>query len=1064
MVVISLLYNLSLLISVSIIATFFEEKIDFRTKRGQLLFGIIFGLTAILGMNYPFVLEEGIIFDGRSIILSLCSFFYGPLAGFFATLLTASYRIYLGGAGANVGAVVAFSSFFIGWIFYDRYYNKNHEIDGKTLYLLGLFVHIVMITLMLALPAQSSIKFFTKLAPTVIIFYPLATVLIGKIFYNNRKKREYLENYKEREEIISSAFNNINNAIIVLDNLGRIKRINQSAKNILSLGSLDPSDVYFAEIFDVVNESFISKRKELEAVFLEGKSFFFSDVAYLSLKSGIKIPATIAGTPIYTSQNIIKGAVYIIIDKTYEIKKQKEILELSERFEKIFSRSPLPIIISDISSEKIIDVNEAFLKLFGYAKEEIVNKTAAELSLWENISERSKLINQLTFSKHYVKQSSTLLKKNKEKIFADILADFITIHEKIYLVSFIVDLTEQKIKDAALNILSSRLKLITDNMSEIIFLCDYNFNIVYANHRAYSFFQKSENDFLNQPFYSILPIEYKDRIISKVRETAHSSSTTNHWTFEEDIKIYKNEQSFAWFELDFSFAIGEGLLPNYLFVLRDITERKNIIYELNESKEKYKSIFENDYIPMIIVSPPNLLIENINKAACNFFKTEENELIDKSINKLFIINQAKQENFNEIFNLDFSKIEAKTIIENSEKIVEIFISKFNVKNENKILLLIYDITEKKKFEVEAKIFNIVIEQAPLSIFITDKRGQILYVNNFLCEQTGYTKKELIGQNPRIFKSNYHSSDFYNNLWETILSGNIWKNEILNRTKLGHLYWENATIYPIISSNEEVKYFIAIKEDISEKKEIINQLIKAREEAEKSDKLKTEFLEQISHEIRTPLNVILNFNSLIKEEIGQNNIEYASYFDSIENAGKRLIKTVELILNAAELKKGIYKPIFRKIDLKKEILDQLAFDASIAAAKKRVDLKYFSDFNKVYINGDHYSLFKVFENIIDNAIKFTNKGEITIYIKKFDEQKLFVEIKDTGIGMSEEFKKKIFEPFIQEERGYNRTFEGNGLGLFIAKKYAELNNIQLFFETQKGKGTKFSILFDNYSVN
>lgn len=1064
MVIISLIYNLSLLVSISIIANFFEDKIDYQSKKGQLFFGIIFGLTAIMGMNYPFVLEEGVIFDGRSIVISLCSFFYGTLAGFVSALVTSAYRIYLGGIGAKIGVAVAFSSFFIGWIFHDRIKSLDN-IDGKILYYLGLFVHIVMLSMMLALPGQAAISFFTLVAPNVIIFYPLATVLIGKIFHNNRKKKEFLTYYKEREETISAAFDNIDDAIILVDNLGKAKRLNKAARDLLSLSDIQTSKVYFAELFDLydINKQ-ISKRKELEAVFIEGKKFHSFDALFLQKKNGSFIPVATSAVPIFLNEKIIAGAAFVFKDLSESFQKQKEILELKERFLTVFKSSPLPISISDILTEKIIDVNEAFLNFFGYTKEEVIDHTAEELNLWENINERAALLNRLAISDRYIKQSAVLLKKNKERVFVEIYADFITIQDKKYLISFVVDTTEQLLKNEEIKKISAQLKLVTENIPYPIFLCDSNFNIIYANDSAYKFFNKK--DFSNISFYSLLPDEHKEKIISKTRESSKKEANlANSWTYENDVKFTRSDGSASWIEINFSYAIGENSYPNYLFLLKDITERKILFQELEESNERYKNIFENEKIPMLILNPETLVIENANSPASLLLNIQEYKLGSLKLTDIFVdsiyLSAFDRQNLDKLSDNSFV---FKFYVNDKEKYIEIFASKIKIKNENKILFILYDITEKKKYEEEAKLFNYVIEQASLSILITDRLGKILYVNKYLRDHTGYSSNELIGQTPRIFKSNFHEQEFYRNLWETILSGRVWKGEILNRNKFGHLFWEQTTITPILDSKGDIKYFAAIKEDISEKKDLINQLIKAREEAEKSDKLKTEFLEQISHEIRTPLNVILNFNSLIKESLSSDNSEYASYFESVENAGRRLIRAVELILDAAELKKGVYKPSFRKVDLKKEILDQLAFEASIALTKKKIDLKYYSELPKVFVYADQYSLFKIFENIIDNAVKFTFKGEVAIIIKKLFEEKLAVEIKDTGIGMSEEFKKRIFEPFIQEERGYNRTFEGNGLGLYIAKKYSEINNCQIFFESEKGKGTKFTIVFDKYFQN
>ena len=112
-----------------------------------------------------------------------------------------------------------------------------------------------------------------------------------------------------------------------------------------------------------------------------------------------------------------------------------------------------------------------------------------------------------------------------------------------------------------------------------------------------------------------------------------------------------------------------------------------------------------------------------------------------------------------------------------------------------------------------------------------------------------------------------------------------------------------------------------------------------------------------------------------------------------------------------------------------------------------------------MKGDKYSIYQIISNIVDNAIKYTIKGAISIRIDEFD-GKLKIEIADTGIGMSEEFLIIKFEPFVQEHQGYSRQFEGNGLGLTLVKGFCKLNNINLVVESEKDKGSKFILIFNN----
>lgn len=250
--------------------------------------------------------------------------------------------------------------------------------------------------------------------------------------------------------------------------------------------------------------------------------------------------------------------------------------------------------------------------------------------------------------------------------------------------------------------------------------------------------------------------------------------------------------------------------------------------------------------------------------------------------------------------------------------------------------------------------------------------------------------------------------------------------------------------------------------ISKLQSINNELVMAKEEAEKSTKLKLEFLAQMSHEIRSPLSVILNYISLIQEEA--KNVmsnEYLDFFGSIENASNRIIRTISLILNMAELQVGTFEYTLQKVNIYKDALKDMIEEYKILAKKKNLELELTTHGENFDIYADKYCIHQIFQNLIDNAIKYTKTGKVSVKLYENENEKIIVEVKDTGIGMCEEYLSKLFNPFTQEEQGYTRKFEGNGLGLALVKKYIELNNSAISVESKKGKGTVFKTIFNKY---
>lgn len=251
-------------------------------------------------------------------------------------------------------------------------------------------------------------------------------------------------------------------------------------------------------------------------------------------------------------------------------------------------------------------------------------------------------------------------------------------------------------------------------------------------------------------------------------------------------------------------------------------------------------------------------------------------------------------------------------------------------------------------------------------------------------------------------------------------------------------------------------FHSIIHDITERKRAEAELISAKERAEKANQLKSEFLAQMSHEIRSPLNAVLSFISLVEEEVSENideDIKVA--FGGIRSASQRIIRTIDLILNMSELQLGTYELTFSEINLV-DLLKRLVKEYEWAAQSKRIELKFAPDKEIAIIKTDEYALNQMIINLIDNAIKYTNEGSVSLKLISDTDKNYIIEIADTGIGMSDEYLKDIFTPFSQEEHGYSRRYDGTGLGMALVKKYCDVIGARLIIESKKNVGTKIRI--------
>ncbi len=349
--------------------------------------------------------------------------------------------------------------------------------------------------------------------------------------------------------------------------------------------------------------------------------------------------------------------------------------------------------------------------------------------------------------------------------------------------------------------------------------------------------------------------------------------------------------------------------------------------------------------------------------------------------------------------------------------------------------------------------SMALKQSPSHILITDTLGIIEYVNPRFCEVTGYSEYEIIGHKPSILKSNFHNIEFYKNLWNTITAGKIWRGEFQNRKKDGSLFWESASISPLKNSDGIITHYVSVKEDITIRKQMENEIIQARIKAEQSDKLKTSFLQNMSHEIRTPLNAIIGFSNLLKED-DDFKTEREKFINIIVSNSYQLLSIVEDILTASRIETGEEKTNKRLVNIN-ILLDNLYTVFKQNALKKDITLKLFkgNENSNFKIITDETKLTQILTNLLNNAVKFTYTGQIDYGYSIHDKELNFF-VKDTGIGIEPENQIRIFEHFVQADPSISRNFGGTGLGLSITKSYVELLGGSIHVNSEPEKGSEF----------
>lgn len=376
--------------------------------------------------------------------------------------------------------------------------------------------------------------------------------------------------------------------------------------------------------------------------------------------------------------------------------------------------------------------------------------------------------------------------------------------------------------------------------------------------------------------------------------------------------------------------------------------------------------------------------------------------------------------------------------------------------------------EKALISSERK-FRSLVDVIPDGIFVIDGDGAILTCNPKAFELLGIVNNDrtFFGRNLKDLLHNSDDSGIGDISQLSISKNNNLNKEFIFHNLKGKVFPVEISIARIPVKDGREDNYTAVIRDITERKQNEQVIIQAREKAERSDRLKSEFLAQMSHEIRSPINSILSFTSLIKDELVDKISEDLKIsFSIIDNAGKRIIRTIGLILNMSEIQTGTFEVFKRKIDLTREVLEKVALEYRQPASEKGLDLCFVNNTgrDKIEIFADEYTVTQIFTNLVDNAIKYTPQGSITISLVSPEPGTLVTEIRDTGIGISPEYLPILFTPFSQEEQGYTRRFEGNGLGLALVKRYCEVNGLTIEVDSIKGEGSVFRVIFDQMTTS
>jgi len=375
----------------------------------------------------------------------------------------------------------------------------------------------------------------------------------------------------------------------------------------------------------------------------------------------------------------------------------------------------------------------------------------------------------------------------------------------------------------------------------------------------------------------------------------------------------------------------------------------------------------------------------------------------------------------------------------------------------------YDVTIEKTSEKillnKEEKYRSIISNINLGLMEVDLEETILFVNQSFCKMSGYEMDEILGKKASDLFLSPRTKGSIKGINDKRRQGISDAYQLPLKNKNNEDKWWLVSGAPLKNNDGEIIGSIGIHLDVTLQKEIENDLVEAKLKAEESAKTKEEFLANMSHEMRTPMNVIIGMsNQLHKTEL---NRQQNFYVNTINVAADNLLVIINDILDISKIDAG-------KLNLEtiafnvRELVKRSVTVLSLKAEEKGLELKFDIDESiEPVLIGDPYRLNQIMLNLLSNAVKFTEKGSVEIYCcaisSNDNKQQLSITVKDTGIGMDEEFKSKIFQKFLQEENSTSRKYGGTGLGLSITKQLVDLMGGEIKVKSKKNKGTSIEML-------
>ncbi len=743
-VFLALIKNAALLLAMAFIYDVMTSRYRLRQNRVvQVFVGMTLGLLGITIMLTPWQFVPGIVFDTRSVLLGISGLFFGTIPTTLAMILTATFRLWQGGAAAGVGAGVIAASGTLGILWKHLNRRGTEELSWRQLYLFGVVVHIVMLAFMLLLPWATAQQVLRQITLPVILIYPLATAMLGTLMVIRKRRDQMSISLQASEERLRMTLKASQQGLYDLN--VQTGAIIVNAEYALILG-YDPKD------FKETNASWMAR--------MHPEDRPLALAAYRDYLAG-KTEEFCAEFRQQTSTG-----------------QWKWILSLGKLVERDNQDQPLRMLgtFTDITERRLAD--------------ELKRQAEAEKARMLDEAQHARLTLQRLFEEQ--KAASAEIERTSR-----LLAGVLNAASEVSIIATDPQGIITVFNRGAEKMLGYKAEEMVGIQTPTLFHLDSELQTCYAELSA-----GSERPISNFADFMVR---------ATITDAEH-----REWTY-----VHKDGEQITVSLVITAMRSPRNEIIGFLGIAQDITASK----KAQAGWRLAQFCIDHAAIGIYRIDE-NGNIQEANQQACEslgYTRQELHALSIFDIDPTFSPESWMQHRKN-LLALRAGTIETLHKRKDGTTFpVEVTINYLEYEGRLLSYSFARDITERKRHIDELRKLSQAVEQSPAAVVLTDTQGLIEYANPKFSQITGYTMAEVRGKNPRILKSGETSQEDYSRLWEAIIAGREWHGEFHNRRKDGTLFWEHASISPVRNEAGDISHFLAIKEDITDRKRYEEQL-------------------------------------------------------------------------------------------------------------------------------------------------------------------------------------------------------------------------------------------------